>query len=89
MMSLHESKAAEGQAMYTKVMRDQFEIKDGAMIHTDGGGIHSGDRDTRFNTHLDGRYWRHFAHWRVVSIRRCLRSHEDDLAAGTAASVNR
>ena len=34
MMSLHESKAAEGQAMYTRVMRDQFEIKDGAMIHT-------------------------------------------------------
>jgi hypothetical protein len=32
MMSSHESKAAEGQAMYTKVMRDHFEIKDGAMI---------------------------------------------------------
>ena len=37
MMSLHESKAAEGQAMYTKVMRDQFEIKDGAMIHKPTG----------------------------------------------------
>lgn len=37
MMSLHESKAAEGQAMYTKVMRNQFEIKDGAMIHTPTG----------------------------------------------------
>jgi hypothetical protein len=33
MLSFCESKAAEGIAMYTKVMRDQFEIKDGAIIH--------------------------------------------------------
>jgi|RhiMethySRZTD1v2_1073278.scaffolds.fasta_scaffold584375_1 hypothetical protein len=33
MMGLCESKAAEGIAMYTKVMRDQFEIKGGAIIH--------------------------------------------------------
>jgi hypothetical protein len=37
MMRLHESKAAEGQPMYTKVMRDQFEIKEGAMIHKPTG----------------------------------------------------
>jgi hypothetical protein len=36
-MSLRESKRGGGTAMHTKVMRDQFEIKDGAIIHTPTG----------------------------------------------------
>jgi hypothetical protein len=37
MMRLRESKAGEGIAMYTKVMREQFEIKEGAIVHTPTG----------------------------------------------------
>jgi hypothetical protein len=37
MMSFSQSKRREGNSMYTKVIRDQFEIKDGAIIHTPTG----------------------------------------------------
>jgi len=37
MMSLRESKRGGGTAMHTEVMRDQFEIKNGAIIHTTTG----------------------------------------------------
>jgi hypothetical protein len=37
MVSLRESKRGGGTAMYNKVMHDQFEVKDGAIIHTPTG----------------------------------------------------
>src|SRR5262245_42809100 len=37
MMCFHESSGERGTGMYTKVMRNQFEIKDGVIIHTPTG----------------------------------------------------
>jgi hypothetical protein len=46
MISFDESKLREGMAMNTKVMRDQFEIKDGAIIHTPTGAEFTPVSDT-------------------------------------------
>jgi hypothetical protein len=37
MVFLRESKSGGGTVMYTKVMRDQFEIKEGAIVHSPTG----------------------------------------------------
>ena len=67
--------------MYTKVIRNQFEIKEGAIIHTPTRGrVHSGYRHSGFDPHLDRRDWTPFTDRRAISLCRCVRSNEDDLA---------